>query len=141
MNISGNGLDLIKRFEGLRLTSYLCPAKVWTIGYGSTGPHVKAGMTITEDEAEALLRKDVARFERGVFALVGDTTQGRFDALVSFAFNLGLGALQGSTLMNMHKAGNYDGAAEQFKRWNKAGKVVLAGLTKRRLAEAELYRS
>lgn len=141
MNISGNGLDLIKRFEGLRLTSYLCPAKVWTIGYGSTGPHVKAGMTITEDEAEALLRKDVARFERGVFALVGDTTQGRFDALVSFAFNLGLGALQGSTLMKMHKAGNYDGAAEQFKRWNKAGKVVLAGLTKRRLAEAELYRS
>lgn len=141
MEMSNAGLDLIKRFEGLRLTSYLCPAKVWTVGYGSTGPHVKAGMTITEDEAEALLRKDVARFERGVSALVGDTTQGRFDALVSFAFNIGLGALQSSTLMKMHKAGNYDAAAAQFARWNKAGGRVLAGLSKRRAAEAELYRS
>lgn len=141
MNISDKGLALIKQFEGLRLTAYKCPAGIPTIGYGSTGPDVNMGMTITEEDAEDLLRKDVGRFERGVTALVGDTTQGRFDALCSFAFNVGLGALQSSTLLKKHKAGQYDAAALQFSRWNKAGGRVLAGLTKRRAAEAELYQS
>lgn len=148
MKISDKGLALIKRWEGLRLESYLCPAKVWTIGYGSTGPHVKQGMVITEAEAEALLRKDVARFEDGVNHIVGPCTQGQFDALVSFAFNLGLGALMSSTLLKRHKAGDFARAADAFLSWNKArqgwpkGKlVVLPGLTKRRAAERQIYLS
>lgn len=140
MNISNAGLDLIKSFEGLRLQAYLCPAGVPTIGYGSTGAHVKMGMTITANEADELLRQDVSRFERGVFKLTGPISQHRFDALVSFAFNLGISALAGSTLLKMHKAGNHEAAAGQFGRWNKAGGKVLAGLTRRRAAEATLYR-
>lgn len=141
MKLSTKGLDLIKRFEGCALKAYKCPAGVWTIGYGHTGPDVTAGLTITQSMADDLLKRDVARFERGVFALVGDTTQGRFDALVSFAFNLGLGALSGSTLIKLHKAANYALAADQFKRWNKAGGRVLTGLVKRRAAEREVYLS
>lgn len=146
MQISQRGLDLIKRFEGLKLTAYRCPAGVLTIGYGSTGPHVKQGMIITEAEAEALLRNDVARFEDGVNHIVGPCTQGQFDALVSFAFNLGLGALMSSTLLKRHKAGDFARAADAFLSWNKArgagGKLaVLPGLTKRRAAERHLYLS
>lgn len=141
MKISQRGLDLIKKFEGLRLTAYRCPAGVLTVGYGSTGPHVKQGMVITEDEAEALLRKDVARFEDGVNHIVGPCTQGQFDALVSFAFNLGLGALMSSTLLKRHKAGDFAGAAAQFARWVNAGGRRLPGLVSRRKAEAELYLS
>lgn len=145
MKISDKGLALIKRFEGLKLTAYRCPAGILTIGYGSTGPHVKHGMIITEAEAEALLRKDVARFEDGVNHIVGPCTQGQFDSLVSFAFNLGLGALMSSTLLKRHKAGDFSRAADAFLSWNKAragGKlVVLPGLTKRRSAERQLYLS
>src|SRR6476661_9330104 len=119
MKISDKGLALIKASEGLRLTAYRCPAGVLTLGYGSTGPHVKQGMVITEAEAEDLLRKDVARFEDGVSHIVGTCTQGQFDALVSFAFNLGIGALMSSTLLKRHKAKDYKGAAEQFLRWNR----------------------
>ncbi len=138
--IGPQGLALIKRFEGLRLTAYKCPADVPTIGYGSTGPHVRMGMTITEAEAEALLLEDLDRFERGVAKMTPTATPGQFSALVSFAFNLGLGALQGSTLMRKHLAGDFAGAAAEFPRWNKAGGRVLAGLTTRRAAEAALYR-
>lgn len=141
MKISNTGIDLVKSFEGLCLKAYLCPAKVWTIGYGSTGPHVKAEMVISEAEAEELLREDLARFERGVSNVVGTCTQGQFDAMTSFAFNVGLGALQKSTLLKMHKAGTYGAAAQQFLRWNKAGGKVLAGLTRRREAERKLYLS
>ena len=142
MNISDKGIALIKQFEGLELHAYRCPANIPTIGYGSTGPHVKMGMTITEPEADALLRKDVARFERGVMAAINhETTQGRFDALVSLAFNIGLGNLQSSTLLRKHCAADYAGAAEQFARWNKGGGKVLPGLVRRRAAEAEFYRS
>lgn len=141
MKISQRGLDLIKRFEGLKLTAYRCPAGVLTVGYGSTGPHVKQGMVITEAEAEALLRKDVARFEDGVNHIVGPCTQGQFDALCSFAFNLGLGALMSSTLLKRHKAGDFARAADQFLRWNRGGGRVLPGLTKRRAAERQLYLS
>lgn len=140
MKISRAGLDLIKRFEGCETTAYRCPAGILTIGYGSTGPHVKQGMTITEEEAEKLLLKDVARFEEGVSHIVGTTTQNRFDALVSFAFNLGLGNLMSSTLLKKHRAGAFGAAADQFSRWNKANGRVLAGLTRRREAEAALYR-
>ncbi len=137
--ISPAGLALVKASEGLRLKAYRCPADVPTIGYGSTGAHVKMGMTITEAEAERLLLEDLSRFEKGVAEVGGKMTDGEFSALVSFAFNLGLGALSNSTLLKKHKAGDRKGAALEFKRWNKAGGRVLAGLTKRREAERKLY--
>ncbi len=137
--ISAAGLALIKASEGLRLKAYRCPADVVTIGFGSTGPHVKMGMTITEAEAEALLIEDLSRFEKGVSALAPVTTQGQFDALTSFAFNVGLGAFGKSTLLKKHLAGDCAGAAKQFARWNRGGGRVLAGLTKRREAERKLY--
>jgi lysozyme len=95
VKISKAGLDLIKSFEGLRLEPYYCSSRVLTIGYGSTGPHVKEGMKITKEEAEKLLIKDVSRFEDGVNKLINiPLTQQQFDALVSFAFNCGRGALE-----------------------------------------------
>lgn len=132
--------DIIKRFEGCETTAYRCPAGVLTIGYGSTGPHIKQGMTITEAEADKLLCKDVARFEKGVSAIVGPTEQHRFDALVSFAFNLGLGRLMSSTLLKRHKAGRFADAADQFHLWVRANGKVLKGLVARREAESHLYR-
>ena len=141
MKISDKGLDLIRSFEGCELSAYKCPAGVWTIGVGSTGPHVKPGMTITQEEADALLRKDVERFDRAVQKLAPTATQGQHDAMTSFAFNVGITALEGSTLLKMHRAGNYEAAAGQFRRWNRGGGRVLAGLTRRRAAEAEMYMS
>jgi lysozyme len=141
MQISECGLDLIRRFEGLRLTSYLCPAKVWTIGYGHTGPDVRPGMRIDRGEAEQLLRADVAGFEAGVATAAGACTEGQFDALVSFAFNLGRGALMSSSLLRKHKAGDHEGAAAEFGRWVHAGGRKLPGLVRRRAAEAARYRA
>ena len=139
-HIGPKGLALIKEYEGLRLTPYRCPAGILTVGYGSTGPHVLPNLVLTEADADALLRKDLERFEKGVEEMGGKMTPGQFSALVSFAFNLGLGALSNSTLLSLHKSGHYEGAALQFPRWNKAAGKALPGLTKRRLAEAELYR-
>lgn len=140
MKLSKAGLELIKHFEGCKLTAYRCPAGVLTIGYGSTGVHVKPGMTISQQEAEQMLLGDLARFVVGVSEVVrADMTQGQFDALVSFAFNLGLGALRGSTLLAKFKAGDVAGAAKEFHRWNRAGGKVLDGLTKRREAERALF--
>jgi len=141
MHISNNGLDLIRRFEGLRLRAYLCPGGVWTIGYGHTGPDVKPGLRISSEEADALLRGDVARFGAGVSAIAGACTQGQHDALVSFAFNLGLGALMSSTLLKKHRAADRGGAAAEFGRWTHARGRVLPGLVRRRAAEAALYLS
>lgn len=137
---SAEGRALITRFEGEKLKAYLCPAKVWTIGVGHTGPDVKPGMTITRDESQALLSRDLARFEASVNRLCPVTTQGQFDALVAFAFNIGANALKTSTLRRKHNDGDYAGAAAEFARWNKAGGKVLPGLTARRAAEAKLYR-
>lgn len=140
MKISQKGLAVIKQFEGLRLTAYKCPAGVLTIGYGSTGAHVKPGFTITTQEAERLLLDDISRFEVGVQEVIKQQlTQGQFDALVSFAFNVGLGALRESTLASRLKAGDIAGAANEFARWNKAGGKVLPGLVKRREAERALF--
>lgn len=138
--IGPKGLALIKASEGLRLKAYLDPVGIPTIGYGSTGPHVAMGKAITHAEADALLRKDLERFERGVSELAGEMTPGQFSALVSFAFNVGLKALEESTLLRLHRAGDFVGAAAQFGRWTKAGGKVLPGLVKRRAAEAALYR-
>lgn len=139
MHISQKGLDLIKSFEGLRLSAYKCPADVWTIGYGATAG-VKPGQTITKERAEELLREDVKRFEGYVDRLVKvPLTQGQFDALVSFAYNLGPGALEKSTLLDQLNRGDYDSAAAQFDRWTKAGGKELPGLVKRRAAERALF--
>jgi lysozyme len=139
MNISPAGLGLIKTFEGLRLTAYTCPAGVLTIGYGSTGPHVTPGKTITEAEAEALLLKDLTRFEKAVNSLVKvPLSQGAYDALVSFTFNCGEGALTESTLLRKLNAGEDPNttAKVELPRWTNNG---LAGLVKRRAAEVELF--
>jgi lysozyme len=134
------GLDIIKRFEGLRLKAYQDTGKVWTIGYGHTGAHAKPGNVITEAQADALLVADVAEAEAAVRKLFPVTTQNQFDALVSFAFNLGEGQVSGSTLRTKHNAKDYAGAANEFARWRFDNKVELAGLVKRRAAEAALYR-
>ena len=138
--INTEGLELIKEFEGLRLQAYLCPAKVWTIGYGSTGAHVKPGMVITEAQADKLLRDDLARFERAVAKTCPTATDNQFAAMVSLAFNVGEAAFARSTLAKLHNAKAYKGAADDFPKWNKAGGKVLAGLSRRRARERDLYR-
>ena len=141
MNISQAGIDLIKRFEGCVLKSYRDIVGIATIGYGCTHG-VKLGMTITQEQAEQLLRVELTIFERGVTNLVtSDITQGMFDALVSFAYNLGLQSLKGSTLLKDLNAGKYSDAQDQFRRWINAGGVPVKGLVARRAAEAELFGS
>lgn len=131
--------ELIKSFEGLELEAYLCPADIWTIGYGHTG-NVKEGDRITKAEAEALLDKDLRTFRNGVKRLVKvPLNENQFGALVSFSYNLGLGSLQNSTLLKMLNAGDYTGAADQFLRWNKSGGKVLTGLVRRREAERAVF--
>ncbi|AIM22839.1 lysozyme [Serratia sp. CY52157] len=146
MKISDDGMALIKRFEGLRLQAYQDSVGVWTIGYGWTQPvagrKVGAGMAIDAATAERLLVCGVAQFEQGVERLVAVTvTQGQFDALVSFAYNLGLRALENSTLLRRLNAGDRQGAADQFGRWVNAGGVRLDGLVARRAAERALFLS
>jgi lysozyme len=142
MHISGRGLEVLKRFEGLQLKAYLCPAGVLTIGYGSTGAHVKMGMEITPAEAEKLLLDDVARFERAVNKLVKvPLTQGQFDALVCFSFNIGVGAFEKSTLLSVLNMGRHGEVISQFKRWNKVKGHVVNGLVNRREAEIGLWQS
>lgn len=139
MQTSQRGIDLIKRFEGLRLSAYKCPAGVWTIGYGTTAG-VKEGQVITKERADELLRDDVKRFEDQVLRLVKvPLTQGQLDALVSFTYNLGAANLGNSTLLRLLNAGDYKGAAAQFDRWNKAGGKVLKGLVTRRAAERAMF--
>jgi lysozyme len=139
MKISETGLHLIKSFEGLKLTAYLCPANVWTIGYGTT-KGVKAGQAITAAKADELLAADVRQFEDAVNdAVTVNLTQGQFDALVAFAYNVGAQALRKSTLLKLLNAGDAAGAAKQFSRWNKAGGKVLTGLVRRREAERKLF--
>ena len=111
LSCSPNGQTLIKKFEGLRLTAYQDMVGVWAIGYGHTGPDVKPGLTITQQQADQLLINDLVRFNNGVNALVTvKLNQNQFDALVSFSYNLGLGSLQNSTLLRLLNQGgdNYD---------------------------------
>lgn len=133
------GLALIKQYEGVELKAYKCPAGILTIGYGRT-TNVKAGDTCTQAQADAWLIAEYDGFERNVLALVKVTlTANQTGALVSFAYNVGVGALKGSTLLRKLNAGDYAGAADQFLVWNKAGGKVLAGLVKRRAAERGLF--
>lgn len=142
--VSQAGLDLIKSHEGCKLTSYKCPAGIWTIGYGNTyyedGSKVTSGQTITQNRAEQLLAMTVQSFATRVRALVTvDLTQNQLDALVSFSYNIGIGAFQSSTLLRKLNSGDYSGAANEFKRWNKGGGKVLQGLVTRRQHETNLF--
>lgn len=146
MRASENGINLIKQFEGCRLTAYQDSVGVWTIGYGWTQPvdgkPVAKGMTITQQKANQLLTEGVDQYEKGVTNLVTvPLNQNQFDALVDFAYNLGVNALKGSTLLKKLNAGDYAGAANEFTKWNKAGGKELAGLTRRREAEKSLFLS
>ena len=142
MKLNKEGLDFIKSYEGLRLKAYkvLESEKYYTIGYGHYGSDVRFGQTITKAKADELFKKDVARFEKAVDRLVKvDINQNQFNALVSFAYNVGEGALQTSTLLKKLNKGDFKGASAEFPRWNKSGGKVLAGLTKRRAKERALF--
>lgn len=144
MKVSSNGLDVLKYFEGCSLKAYPDPGsddgKPWTIGYGHTGNDVKPGLIWTREQADAALRADLAQFERDVEFLVKvPLTQGKFDALVLFAYNCGVSGFSGSTLLRLLNAGDYDGASKQFARWNKNNGQVMRGLIRRRAAEAALF--
>jgi lysozyme len=139
------GIAIIRKFEGLKLTAYLCPANVWTIGYGSTfyenGSKVQQGDKITLDRADKLLFEMVKRFEISVKGLIKSSiNENQLGALTSFAFNVGVGALNKSTLLRKVNANPTDPTIRnEFMRWTKAGGKVLKGLVTRREAEANLY--
>jgi lysozyme len=136
-----NGLALTESCEGCKLTAYQDSVGVWTIGYGHTGPDVHKGLRITQNQATALLLKDVQSAADCVNKLVTvQLTQDEFDALVDFVFNVGSGNFANSTLLKLLNAGDFNGAVNEFQKWDKAGGVVLPGLLKRRLAEANLFR-
>ena len=153
MKTGERGLALIKEFEGCKLSAYQCPAGIWTIGYGSTrygdGTPVGKGRTLpSELAALELLKVTLVQFEKDVNSLVKvPITQNQFDALISFAYNLGSDidkddiaeGLGDSTLLKKLNDRDYFGAAAEFHKWNKAGGKSLAGLTRRRNAEAELF--
>jgi GH24 family phage-related lysozyme (muramidase) len=146
MQTSDKGISLIKQFEGCKLTAYQDSVGVWTIGYGWTQPvdgkPIRAGMTIKQETAERLLKTGLVSYESDVSRLVKvGLTQGQFDALVSFTYNLGARSLSTSTLLRKLNGGDYAGAADEFLRWNKAGGNVLNGLTRRREAERALFLS
>ena len=139
MKISGEGLALIKKFEGCELESYRCSANVVTIGFGHTRT-AKEGMTITREEADMLLEEDIRSFETSVLSLVEvDLKQCEFDALIAWTFNLGAGNLKSSTLLKRINAKDWNDVPHQIKRWNKAKGTVLQGLIRRREAEALLF--
>ncbi|EOI5912596.1 lysozyme [Enterobacter hormaechei] len=146
MQTSDKGIALIKQFEGCKLTAYQDSVGVWTIGYGWTQPvdgkPIRAGMTIKQETAERLLKTGLVSYESDVSRLVKvGLTQGQFDALVSFTYNLGARSLSTSTLLRKLNAGDYAAAADEFLLWNKAGGKVLNGLTRRREAERALFLS
>ncbi len=134
--------DLIKKFEGLYLSTYLCPAGVFTIGYGSTGPDITPGLTWTKEQAESRMKSDVEKFVLGTIEscpILGTTGyENALCAVADFAYNVGLGNLKSSTLKRVINAGDFEEAAKQLMRWNKAAGRVLPGLTRRRAAEASI---
>jgi len=156
MKVSDNALKAIMHHEGVRLKPYRCPARLWTVGCGHVidPNHARVpfedrnsleipdgwNRKLSMDEVNAILAADLQRFERGVLRYCpSGITQGRFDALVSFAFNVGLGTLQRSTLRQKHNRGDFEGAAEEFLKYSKAGGKVLKGLLNRRKDERALY--
>lgn len=154
MELSERGLALIKKFENFRAKAYLCPAGVWTIGYGTT-KNVRPGDKVTKAEAEALLREDLVRFQSCVTKSVHvPLDQGQYDALVSLCYNIGEGTdpkkyrkgkdpvgFRNSTLLKLLNQGRYDAAARQFDVWVRGGGTVLPGLKRRRAEEQVLFKS
>jgi lysozyme len=141
MKTSQSGLDLIKSSEGCRLKTYRCQAGVLTVGYGHTGPDVFDGQEITQEEADTLLRLDLARFEAAVKKTCHTITQCQFNACVSLCYNIGAGAFAKSSVARLHNEGRYGDAAQAFMLWNKAGGKVSRGLQSRRAKESALYLS
>lgn len=140
MKISENGLNLIKKFEGCRLKAYKCPAGIWTIGYGHTGPDVKEYTIISQTQADKFLAQDVLIHANNVSKLVRvPLTQNQFDALVSFEYNVGYGNFLKSTLLRLLNQNKYGLASKEFDKWVFANKKKLQGLVKRRQAEKELF--
>ncbi|MHC3914631.1 hypothetical protein ACI0FN_00591 [Alcaligenes nematophilus] len=136
--MSPDGLAILQYFESCRLEAYWdADGKVWTIGWGDTGPDVVQGLRITQAEADQRLQRRLAHeFVPGVLnALTRPATQAQLDAMVDLAYNIGVSAFQGSTLVRLFNAGDQAGAAEQFPRWNKSGGKVLLGLRRRRAAD------
>ena len=139
--INKAALEIVKEFEGYRERAYKCPAGVWTIGYGHTDG-VREGMRCTRLEADLWLEADLSEAERGVDYLVKvPLTENQRGALVSLAFNIGVGAFGGSTLLRYLNAGDYRKACEEFHVWNRGGGKVLPGLVRRRAVEAALFGS
>ena len=158
MKVSQKCIEQIKKDEGVRNRPYQCPALLWTVGVGHVidPNHAKVPLAdrkqlpipagwdrvLSSDEIDEILRKDLNRFEAGVLRLIKvPLTQGQFDALVSFSFNVGLGNLQNSTLRMKVNRSEFEAAAEQFLVWTKAGGKVLPGLVKRRTHEKEMFES
>ncbi len=139
MEISKEGLSLIKKFEGCELEAYKCAAGVWTKGYGST-KDVKEGDTLTQEEADKLLLHEMNEYEGYINDNVTvDLQQNQFDSLVSWVFNLGPSNLKASTMLKVLNNKDFNDVPAQIKRWNKAGGKVLQGLIRRREAEALLF--
>ena len=134
------GLEqLTERFEGCRLVAYQDQRGIWTIGYGHTA-HVYEGQVCTKEQAECWLMQDTQTAQAGVNRLVHvPLTQGEFDALVDFTFNLGVGAFANSTLLTLVNDGKFEAAANEFEKWDHCGGQVVAGLLRRRLAEKETF--
>jgi lysozyme len=159
VKVSAAAIDMIKHHEGVRAKPYRCPALLWTVGCGHVIDPTHAAVkyeerkslpvpagwdrTLTMGEVDAILAQDLGRFERGVVRLCPAAVgrQGVFDALVSFAFNVGLGNLQRSSLRMKTNRGDFEEAAEEFMKWTKAAGRVLPGLVKRRKDEQALYLS
>ena len=146
MKVSSKGLELIKEFEGFSSVAYLCSAKKATIGYGNTfwedGTPVKIGDQISKERAETLLKHVVDNFSVAVEVDIKiEVTQNQFDAMVSLAYNIGLGAFKNSTLLRQLNRGNFVGASQEFLRWNKSNGKPLLGLTRRREREKLLFES
>jgi lysozyme len=142
MQMSQEGIDaLLKKFEGCKLKAYRCPANICTIGYGHTSaagaPAVSDGMTISQKQANDILRQDLVKFETAVHNMVMQPlTQNQFDVLVDFAYNAGIGALKSSTLLKKVNAAQFDDVPAELMKWTKGGGKVLPGLVKRRQAES-----
>jgi lysozyme len=146
MKMTDDGLALIKRWEGFRADAYRDAVGIWTIGYGHTSmagePQVNAGLHITPEEGEAILRRDVEQFARGVRdAVTVEISDTQFSALVSFAYNVGLGNFRGSSVLAAVNRKDFAAVPRRLQLWSKAGGRVLPGLVKRRADEAALFTS
>lgn len=140
MNISKNGIELIKEFEGLKLESYKCPAGIWTIGYGHTGKNIIKGMKITKKEAEDYLYNDLKIHSEYIKRLVKvEINQNQTDALISLEYNIGYNAFKNSTLLKLLNQGKYLEASKEFDKWVYSNNKKLKGLILRRKKEKELF--